>query len=78
VVGIVTPPIELKPDPFEVAEVFEVPLGFILDAGNHRRQSRIDAAGVERHFWVLPYERHFIWGATAGMLVNLYEVVREP
>lgn len=78
VVGIVTPPVAFRPDPFEVAEVFEVPLGFILDAANHRRQSRIDANGIERHFWVLPYERHYIWGATAGMLVNLYEVVRGP
>jgi len=74
VVGLVVPPAMFRPDPFEVAEVFEVPLAFILDPANHERRSRADGE-VVRHFWVLPYKDYFIWGATAGMLVNLYEVL---
>lgn len=72
VVGVVTPGFELALDRFEVAEAFEVPLSFILDARNHQRQSRVWKS-AERHFYVLPYEDYFIWGATAGMLVNLHE-----
>lgn len=75
VVGIVRPPFTLAPDPHEVAEVFEVPLAFILDPANHQLHSR-RFQGRERHFWVLPYENRYIWGATAGMLVNLSEVLR--
>jgi 8-oxo-dGTP pyrophosphatase MutT (NUDIX family) len=75
VVGIVTPPFVIKPDPFEVAEVFEVPLSFIIDPKNHQKQSRL-YKGIERKFYVLPYEDRYIWGATAGMLVNLSEVLR--
>jgi 8-oxo-dGTP pyrophosphatase MutT (NUDIX family) len=74
VVGIVKP-FTLKPDPFEVAEAFEVPLDFILDSANHRRDSRV-YQGVERHFWAMPFGTYYIWGATAGMLVNLSEVLR--
>jgi len=76
VVGLVTPPFETTRDEFEVAEIFEVPLAFILDPKNHQRQSRVDFGGVKREFWVLPYRDYYIWGATAGMLVNLYEVLR--
>jgi len=76
-VGIVRPPFELRPDPVEVAEVFEVPLEFILDTANHERRSR-HFQGIESHFYVLPYEDRYIWGATAGMLINLYEVLSEP
>lgn len=75
VVGFVRPPFDPRPDPFEVAEIFEVPLSFILDPVNHRREKHI-RKGVERHFYVLPYEHRYIWGATAGMLVNLAEVLR--
>ena len=74
IVGIVAPPFPLKVDPVEVAEVFEVPLSFILDPRNHRRESLM-FKGRERQFYVLPYEGRYIWGATAGMLVNLYEVL---
>ncbi len=75
-VGLVTPPFIITRDDFEVAEVFEVPLAFILDPRNHQRQSRIDFGGVKREFWAIPHGDYFIWGATAGMLVNLYEVLR--
>jgi 8-oxo-dGTP pyrophosphatase MutT (NUDIX family) len=73
-VGLVRPPFELRLDSFEVAEVFEVPLAFVLDPNNHQRHQRIER-GIERHFYVLPYGGYYIWGATAGMLVNLYEVL---
>jgi 8-oxo-dGTP pyrophosphatase MutT (NUDIX family) len=70
VVGIVMPPFELQPDAGEVEEVFEVPLAFLLDPANHQRQSR-EWQGELRWFFAMPYDRHYIWGATAGMLVNL-------
>ena len=69
VVAWVEPPFALAPDPFEVADVFEVPLSFVLDVRNHRRDSH-ERGGVRRPFWVLPYEGRHIWGATAAMLVN--------
>ncbi len=71
-VGIVSPPMQLDPDPFEVAEIFEVPLDFVLDTSNHRRYRR-RLAGREYEFYAIPWEGYFIWGATAGMLVNLCE-----
>lgn len=74
VVGLVEPRFNLKPDPSEVADVFEVPLSFILDPANHQRDSR-ELEGLTRVFYVLPYQDRYIWGATAGMLVNLYEVL---
>ena len=74
VVGFVNPPFEIHADPFEVADVFEVPLRFILDRKNHKTDTRIHD-GVERSFYVLPYEDRYIWGATAGMLVNLTDVL---
>ncbi|MBK8906442.1 MAG: CoA pyrophosphatase [Rhodospirillales bacterium] len=77
VVGIVQPPCTLTPDPYEVAEIFEVPLAFLLDPVNHRRCSR-EFEGVTRHFYAMQYGGHFIWGATAGMLIDLYEVLTTP
>ncbi len=74
VVGLVRPPFELVADPVEVAEIFEVPLSFVLDTGNHERHSR-EWQETVRHFWVLPYQHYYIWGATAGMLVNLADVM---
>ena len=73
-VGLVTPPIALVPDPFEVAEVFEVPLDFFLDSANRRTESRL-WQGQERFFYVYPWHGYYIWGATAGMLSNLAEVL---
>ncbi len=74
VVGLVTPPFDLAPDSFEVAEVFEVPLDFFLDPNNCERHTRL-FEGKDRHFYAFPYGDHYIWGATAGMLVNLAEVL---
>jgi len=70
VIGIVTPPFELRADANEVEEIFEVPLAFLMDPANHQRQSR-EWQGAQRWFFAIPYQRHYIWGATAGMLVNL-------
>ena len=64
----------LRPDPHEVADVFEVPLDFLIDPANRRRDSRIYQER-ERFFWAIPYEDRYIWGATAGMLVNLSELL---
>lgn len=77
VVGLVKPPFALTPDPDEVAEIFEVPLAFLMNAENHRRLSfdMPDGAG-KRSFYAMPYERFFIWGATAGMLRNLFHFLR--
>lgn len=75
VVGMIAPPLELVPDPDEVAEVFEVPLGFVLDPANHRFETRI-LRGSERQIAVLPYGDRFIWGLTARLLNELAEVLR--
>ena len=74
VVGFVEPGFDMVLDPGEVADIFEVPLEFILDPANHERHSRL-FQGKRRFFYVLPFEDRYIWGATAGMLVNLFEVL---
>jgi 8-oxo-dGTP pyrophosphatase MutT (NUDIX family) len=73
-VGFVQPPETYRPDPFEVAEVFEVPLGFFLQPGSRRLESRL-YQGRQRHFYAFPWNHYYIWGATAGMLNNLIEVL---
>lgn len=75
VVGLIEPPFDVVPDPSEVAEVFEVPLEFVMDPANHRFETRIQR-GIERQFYVLPYDGYYIWGLTARLLVNLAEVIR--
>lgn len=73
-VGLVSPGFALAPDTFEVAEIFEVPLAFFLDPASRRTESRI-WQGRARHFYVYPYQHYYIWGATAGMLNNLAELL---
>jgi 8-oxo-dGTP pyrophosphatase MutT (NUDIX family) len=75
VVGLVDPPAALKPDPTEVVGIFEVPLSYFLDLANVRKEQR-EFKGTLRHFYVWPYLGYYIWGATAGMLVNLSDVLR--
>jgi 8-oxo-dGTP pyrophosphatase MutT (NUDIX family) len=70
VLGLVPPALELALDPFEVAEVFELPLEFALEPANYRKESRIVNA-VERRFNVLAFEGYYIWGATASILISL-------
>jgi 8-oxo-dGTP pyrophosphatase MutT (NUDIX family) len=77
IVGLLTPPFELVPDPNEVDEIFEVPLAFLLDPANHRRQTR-ELQGRTVGYYEMPYERHYIWGATAGMIVNLCRCLSDP
>ena len=83
VVALVQPDAALRVDPFEVAAVFEVPLAFLMDPANHRRHA-FEVAGVRREFLSMPWQRadergrseqFFIWGATAGMLRNLYRLL---
>lgn len=77
VIALIQPPFALTPDPFEVASIFEVPLSFLMDASNHQRRSLELPNGVGiRTFYAMPYHQHFIWGATAGMLRNLFHLMR--
>ena len=70
VVGVLAGGFSLAPDPREVASVFEVPLAFLLDPVNRRRESR-QIGGRERRFYAFSYGGHEIWGATAAIIVNL-------
>jgi 8-oxo-dGTP pyrophosphatase MutT (NUDIX family) len=74
VVGQVQPGFSLRLAQHEVAEVFEVPLGFLMDRRNHQRHKGV-FNGVERQWWAMPYGDYYIWGATAGMLRNLHEML---
>ena len=75
VVALVQPSHVVTANPFEVADVFEVPLSFLMDPANHRRHS-LEWAGSQRQWLSMPYvdtkAERFIWGATAGMLRNFY------
>jgi 8-oxo-dGTP pyrophosphatase MutT (NUDIX family) len=70
----VQPDYQLAINEREVAEVFEVPLAFLMDAQNHALHSR-DWNGVERRYYAMPFGERYIWGVTAGILRNLYETV---
>ena len=75
VVGLVQAQAEYPLDEFEVADVFEVPLRFLMDPANHQvRVWQSEQGG--RRFYAMPYENRFIWGATAGMLRNLYHLLK--
>jgi 8-oxo-dGTP pyrophosphatase MutT (NUDIX family) len=60
----------------EVADAFEVPLAFLMDAQNHALHSR-DWKGVTRRYYAMPFGERYIWGVTAGILRNLYERLYE-
>lgn len=77
VVGLLAQDALFTPDPFEVADIFEVPLSFVLDRRNHQRHFRETPMG-RRYFYVLLYQDRYIWGATAGMLVNFSRVLTDP
>ena len=76
VVSLVKPDFEFVADAFEVAEIFEVPLAFLMDPSNHREHQVDLPDGRSRHYYSMTWERFFIWGATAGMLRNLYHLLR--
>jgi 8-oxo-dGTP pyrophosphatase MutT (NUDIX family) len=69
-VGWIEPPVEFVIDPREVAEVFEMPLSFVLDADNQRCEAAV-FEGVRHQFYVFDYPGHRVWGATARILVDL-------
>lgn len=72
VVALVQPDFPLVLHAGEVASAFEVPLRFLMTAGNHRRDSR-EWQSKLRFFHALQFEQRYIWGATAGMIYNLFE-----
>jgi len=72
VVGMLEEGFTLLPDPNEVSEIFEVPLAFLLNPQNRERRAR-EWQGRTREFWAYQYGTHYIWGATAAILVNFSE-----
>jgi len=77
VVALVHPPFLLLADVSEVAEMFEVPMTFLMNGMHHQRRSgELSGGAGRRHFYVMHYEHFFIWGATAGMLRNLFHFLR--
>lgn len=77
ITGLVRPTFTLVPDEFEVAEVFEVPLSFFTDPSNYRLHRASLPDGSERQYYSIPFEKYFIWGATAAMLRGLYQVLAQ-
>ena len=75
VIGLVDPAAEFSPNPDEVADLFEVPLDFLMDPAHHQRHA-MDWQGHRREWLAMPYDdsgtERFIWGITAAMLRNLY------
>ncbi len=76
VVALVREGFELQAQPDEVDDIFEVPLSFLMDVNNRQTQSR-EWKGMTRHFYVFPHGERYIWGATAGMIKNLYDRLYE-
>lgn len=76
VVGFVKPSFELRLDPGEVNEAFEVPLKFFLDPANHHVRERV-LGDVTTLVYDLPYGERRIWGATAGMLMSFYHLLAQ-
>jgi len=72
VVGFVAATLEIAPNPDEVAEVFEVPFTFLMDAANHQSLEQEFPDGVTRTVWAMPYEGRHIWGITALLLRGLH------
>ena len=72
VVGLVAPGFTLTPEPGEVAKIFEVPLSFLMDPSNHEQHTR-EWQGTSRRFYAMPFQEHYIWGVTAGMIRNMYD-----
>jgi len=72
VVGLVEPDFQPQIDRREVAEAFEVPLSFLMDPVNHQRHGR-EIHGLRRNYYVMPYGERYIWGATAGIVKNMYD-----
>jgi 8-oxo-dGTP pyrophosphatase MutT (NUDIX family) len=71
-VARIAPNYRITINPSEVADAFEVPLAFLMDAQNHALHSR-DWKGITRRYYAMPFGERYIWGVTAGILRNLYE-----
>ncbi|HVY90364.1 MAG TPA: CoA pyrophosphatase [Hyphomonadaceae bacterium] len=71
-VGIIPADFAPRPDPREVADVFETPLSFLMNPANHERHER-EFRGALRAYYAMPHNGRYIWGATAGMLKSLYD-----
>jgi 8-oxo-dGTP pyrophosphatase MutT (NUDIX family) len=71
-VALVRPGFTLKINPDEVVDAFEVPFDFLMSPDNHQRHSR-EWKGILRSYYAMSYGERYIWGATAGMIRNLYE-----
>lgn len=74
VIGLVRPPLALRQNDDEVAEIFEVPLVYLLDQRNHLRHTH-QSSGQLRHYYAVQYGDYYIRGVTAGLLVNLHRHV---
>ena len=70
ILGLITEPWEPRPDPNEVARIFTPPLEFLMDPANRQRHHH-DRNGYRRYYYAMPWQGHYIWGATAGMLKGL-------
>ncbi|RPI47759.1 MAG: CoA pyrophosphatase [Betaproteobacteria bacterium] len=75
VIGWIEPPYCVKPDPFEVQDVFEVPLAHFLNPSNYQRR-RYELEGLVRKYLAVPYQGRYIWGATAGMCYFFFQLLR--
>ena len=74
VLGLIQTPVSLIPQADEVAEIFDVPLDFVLEPRNFRKETRF-YRGAWRTFSAVPWSGRYIWGATAGMLAQLSRIV---
>lgn len=75
VLGVLMPGFDLRPAPDEVEAVFELSIDVLLDPGAPKQQRR-QVRGMWREFWVWPHPDHYIWGATAAILVHLAQKLR--
>jgi 8-oxo-dGTP pyrophosphatase MutT (NUDIX family) len=76
VVGLLPPGLTLHPSPHEVESVFELPIDVVLDPQAPQRHQR-ERFGSQREYWVWPHPDHYIWGATAAILVHLAQKLRD-
>jgi 8-oxo-dGTP pyrophosphatase MutT (NUDIX family) len=72
VVAVIKSGFTLTPDPSEVEAIFDVPLAFLMNPSNHARHTR-ELRGAWRTYHAMPYQEHYIWGVTAGIIRNLYD-----
>jgi 8-oxo-dGTP pyrophosphatase MutT (NUDIX family) len=75
IVGTIEPPFDMSADPVEVAEIFEVPLSFILDPSNHQSVKRTLDENIQWQGYAMPYNDYYIWGITAGILRDFYDII---